>query len=109
MMRSVFTALAITALSAIPSQAASITFNLNCELGNTTVNCPVASYGTVTLDELPGDGDLLLTVDLTGTGEKFKDLLFNYNGSAAAITAGSGTTNLLDPNGETLPPYSGRF
>src|SRR5262245_17898781 len=112
MTRSVITAFALTALSAIPSQAASITFDLNCVIGHPTggdVQCGVPSYGTVTFSDSPGSGDIQLTVDLAGTGEKFKDLFFNYNGSAVGITAGSGTTNLLDPNDVSHAPYTGKF
>ena len=112
MMRSVFAALALTALSAIPSQAASISFDLNCVIGHPTgdgVTCGVPSYGIVTFSDSPGNGDVLLTVNLAGSGEKFKDLLFNYNGSAVGITAGSGTANLLDPDDLSHAPYTGKF
>lgn len=114
MKRSLGLALALMAFSAIPSQAASITFNLNCVVGHPTpgqVQCggSIPSYGTVTLSDSPGNGDILLTVDLAGTGEKFKDLFFNYAGSGVAITAGAGTTNLLDPNNVSHAPYSGKF
>jgi hypothetical protein len=62
----------------------------------------------VTFDDSPGDGDILLTVDLAGTGEKFKDLYFNYGGSAAGITAGTGT-NLLFTDALSGNPYGGLF
>ena len=112
MTRSFVLALALVSFSAMPSQAASITFDLNCVLRHPTpgdVQCAVPSYGTVTFSDSPGNGDVLLTVDLLGTGEKFKDLLFNYNGPAAGITAGSGTGNLLDPDDVSHGPYSGKF
>lgn len=107
-------ALALTALSALPGQAASISFDLNCIVGHPTpgqVQCggAIPSYGSVTFDDSPGNGDVRLTVNLAGTGEKFKDLFFNYGGSGVAITAGSGTTNLLDPNDVSHAPYTGRF
>jgi hypothetical protein len=112
MKRFVAIAVAVTAFSAAPTQAASIAFDLNCVIGHPTggdVQCGVPSYGTVTFSDSPGNGDILLTVALEGTGEKFKDLLFNYNGSAVAITAGSDATNLLDPDDVSHSPYSGKF
>ena len=112
MKRSVLIALAMTTLSAIPSQAASITFDLNCVIGHPTpgeTQCGVPSYGTVTFSDSPGNGDIQVTVDLAGTTEKFKDFYFNYNGSAVGITAGSGTTNLLDLNNVSHSPYTGMF
>jgi hypothetical protein len=113
MLRSALTAFALLALTAIPSQADSITFDLNCVLGHPSagsIQCGVpTTYGTVTLSDSPGDGDILLTVGLAGSGEKFKDLFFNYNGSAAGITAGAGPSNLLDPNDISHGPYSGKF
>jgi hypothetical protein len=111
MTRTVITALALTALSAIPSQAASITFDLNCKLGQAGpggMQCGVPSYGTVTFDDMNGSGDIQLTVNLT-IGTKFKDLFFNYNGSAAGITADSGASNLLDRDDRSHAPYTGRF
>jgi len=111
MTRTVITALALTALSAIPSQAASITFDLNCNLGQAApgaMQCGVPSYGTVTFDDMNGSGDVRLTVDLTA-GTKFKDLFFNYNGSAVGITADEGASNLLDPDDWSHAPYTGRF
>src|SRR5262245_24936648 len=78
---------------AAAAEANSITFNLNCIL--TTSGCtPSGSFGTITIDDahvslVPGAGDLYLTVDLVGTTEKFRDLLLNYSGSAAQITAGA--------------------
>lgn len=89
------------------AHASSVTFDLNCVL-NSAVTCGVPSYGTVTFDDSPGNGDILLTVNLAGAGEKFKDLFFNYGGSAAGITAGTGT-NLLSPNNLHGNPYDGLF
>jgi hypothetical protein len=99
------------------AQASSIIFDLNCIIGQngpSGVSCGVPSFGTVTLSDSPGNGDILVTVDLvplsSGSGpNKFKDLFFNYAGSAAAITAGSSTTDLLDPDNVAHAPYTGKF
>src|SRR5215831_17161100 len=89
------------------AEATSLTFNLDCVL--TTSGCtPSASYGTITLNDSPGNGDLLLTVDLAGTGEKFRDLEMNYSGGASQITSDDGQATLT-PNGFTLSPYLGSF
>jgi hypothetical protein len=93
------------------AHASSIAFDLNCALGpGGSSQCgSVPSYGTVTFDELT-NGDIRLTVDLAGTGGKFKDLFFNYEGSALNITAGDGSDNLLDPAGALgHAPYTGMF
>jgi hypothetical protein len=98
-------------LSVAPSRASSITFDLTCVVGHVgpgNVACGVPSYGSVTLDDLDGSGDVKVTVDLAGTGEKFKDLFFNYSGSAVGITAGTGTANLLGNNLGSAP-YTGKF
>jgi hypothetical protein len=98
---------------AAAAEANSITLNLNCIL--TTSGCtPSSSFGTITIDDahvslVPGAGDLYITVDLVGTTEKFRDLLLNYNGSAAQITAGADATNMLSPDGYTLTPYTGNL
>jgi hypothetical protein len=91
-------------------EAASITYNFNCIAQGTTCTSS-ASYGTLTLSDAPGNGDILVTVDLVGSGEKFKDLFLNYAGSAAKITStnNSGATNLYDPNDVSHAPYQGNF
>jgi hypothetical protein len=97
------------AAAARPVHAGSMTFQLNCTLSNDNTTCtPHATLGTVMFTEL-ADGDIGVTVDLAGTGEKFTDLMFNFGGTAAWITAGSGSTNLLAANGHDHDPYGGLF
>ena len=96
------------------AEATSITFQLNCVLNPAAGGgCgPSATFGTVTLSDSPGNGDLLLTVDFTGsgTGEHFKDLMLNYGGSAGCISIGTcASGNLLSLDSHSHAPYGGNF
>ena len=97
--------------AAPPVHASSLTFQLNCTLSNDNTTCaPHATLGEVTFTELT-DGDIGITVALLGTDEKFKDLMFNFVGTATWMTAGDNLTqNLLHPApGIQTSPYDGYF
>ena len=63
-------------------------------------------YGTVTLDDLGGGGQIQLTVDVQGSAGKFRDLMLNFDGQGiTSISSGDGHATLV-PDGYVLHPYS---
>jgi PEP-CTERM motif len=107
-----FAFIAVVLGTAGVAQASTIVFNLNCDLANNpAITCGVASYGSITLDDAPGDGDIKVTVDLAGNDvNHFKDLFFNYDGPADKITTGAATDpDLLNFDTFGHSPYDGKF
>jgi hypothetical protein len=67
----------------MPARAsAAVIMDLDCILASSTCT-PSASFGTITIDDIVGG--VSVTVDLAGTGEKFRDLRLNL-ASAFALT-----------------------
>jgi hypothetical protein len=103
--------LAAAAAFAPNSQAASITAQLTCSLNilNSSGSCNnIGPFGTVKIDDTPGNGDLLLTVDLFNATPKFRDLMLNFAGTATTISSSDGQAE-LDPDGFSIAPYGGLF
>lgn len=103
--------LAAAAAFAPNSQAASITAQLTCSLNilNSSGSCNnIGPFGTVKIDDTPGNGDLLLTVDLLNATPKFRDLMLNFAGTALTISSSDGQATLT-PNGFSINPYTGLF
>jgi hypothetical protein len=92
------------------AQAASITFNLDCVL-NTTPCAPTSVFGTVTLTDGTGanTGKVEVAVNLAGSGQKFKDLLFNFSGPETSFTSSDGQTLAFGANAFAINPYNGLF
>ena len=92
------------------AQAASITFNLDCVL-NSTPCAPAAIFGTVTLTDGTGanTGKVEVAVNLAGTGQKFRDLLFNFTGPETSFTSSDGQSLQYGSNAFVLNPYNGLF
>lgn len=97
-------------IGAICAPAATLTFSLTCVLnGISSVGCVNNTvFGTVTLATTADPNQLTLTVDLVGTGQKFRDLMLNYNGSSTLISSADGQAS-LSSNAFSIPPYSGQF
>jgi hypothetical protein len=100
----------ILGFGAADANAASITFDLNCVL-NTTPCVGVSSFGTVTLTDGTGanTGKVEVAVNLAGTGQKFKDLLFNFTGPETQFTSSDGQTLVYGSNAFVINPYNGLF
>ncbi len=78
----ILAAFIMLALCVQPAHASTITADLNCLIvgANTLGACPGPdSSGTVTLDDLIVAGSIQVTVDLLGTGMKFRDLMLNFD------------------------------
>jgi hypothetical protein len=91
-----------------PVWAGQITFNFDCILVNKTTCAPSETYGTLTLSDSPGNGDLLLTLDLVGERDKFRHLMLNYSGPAARIRSTDRQAE-YDENDLRFRPFRGRF
>jgi hypothetical protein len=101
-------AAALFLLSAAQALAAQITFEFNCILVSKKACSPSAVFGTMTLSDSPDNGDLLLTLDLVGSYDKFRHLMLNYSGPAERITSSDRQAE-LDQNDYKLRPYKARF
>jgi len=66
----------LLATGAMPTQAATITWDMKCEIGGTGVDCGDFVYGTLTLDDIVGGVDAELT---SVAGGKFGGLYLNSN------------------------------
>lgn len=102
-------------LGAQDAVAGILTFDLTCVFNGLNVHPCVSgpSFGTVTLKDPADDGGLAagqisVAVDLGGTGQKFRDLMLNFSGSAASISSSDGQVT-LSPNGFNIDPYNGLF
>ncbi len=103
--------LAAAAAFAPHSQGASITAQLTCSLNvlKSSGACNnIGPFGTVKIDDTPGDGDLRITVDLINATPKFRDLMLNFAGTALSISSTDGQAG-LSPNGFSISPYTGLF
>ncbi len=102
---------AVLALYVHPARAELLTAALTCTLaGPTSISCdPSFSYGTVTLDDFDGGGPLTLTVDLTGVGGKFRNLMLNFEGPPGSAVWSLDSQASLSYNGYSLAPYVGEF
>jgi hypothetical protein len=103
--------LAAAAALAPNLQAAGITAELTCSLNilNSSGACnDIGPYGTVKIDDTPGNGDLKLTVDLLNATPKFRDLMLNFGGAATSVSSADGQAT-LSPNGFSITPYAGLF
>ncbi|MBI4907441.1 MAG: PEP-CTERM sorting domain-containing protein [Acidobacteria bacterium] len=109
-MRKLLTFALLTPLAITTAKAASVTIDLTCVLnGINAVGCVNGtSFGTVTLASTADPNQIALTVDLAGTGQKFRDLMLNYNGASTSITSTDGLASLV-PDGFSITPYGGLF
>jgi hypothetical protein len=106
----VYGALAVLALCGQPARGDVLTAELTCVLaGPSSVGCGAVSYGTVTLDDSVGHGQISLTVDLTDVADKFRDLLLNFYGAGITTVSSADDQASLSPDGLSLAPYQGRF
>lgn len=98
------------AVCAVAANGATITYDLRCVLnGNVPANCASnPSFGTVSISDIVNG--VSVTVDLAGTGQKFRDLMLNA-GSAVTITNDGDPNNVVQysSNGFSITPYSGLF
>ncbi len=106
----IYAVLAALALSGQPAHADALTANLNCILaGSNLVSCsPSFFFGTVTLDDSVGGGQISLTVNVQGYAGKFRDLMLNFDDGGTlitSVTSEDGQASLL-PDGFSLPPYN---
>jgi len=103
--------LAAAAAFAPSSQAASITAELTCSLNVLNTSCNnIGPYGTVKLDDSIGNGDLTITVTLGNPGQKFRDLMLAFSGSAATVTENDPNNIVtLSSDAFTINPYLGAF
>lgn len=89
------------------ADAAPIVLNLDCVI-NFNPCQPSAIYGTITLNQV-GSG-VSITVDLAGSGQKFRDLMLSYSGLATRIIDDDPLNSVfLSPNGFRIHPYDGLF
>jgi len=107
-----YVVLTALALGGQPAHADLLTANLNCILsGSNELSCsPGYFFGTVTLDDSVGGGQISLTVDVQGIAGKFRDLMLNFDGPGITwVSSGDGQASLV-PDGFSLPPYhDGKF
>jgi hypothetical protein len=101
-------AAAVFLIGGSPVWAAQITFNFDCILVNRTTCAPSETYGTLTLSDSPGNGDLLLTLDLMGVRDKFRHLMLNYSGPAARLRSTDRQAE-YDENDLRFRSFRGRF
>ena len=94
----------------VDASAATITFNLDCVL-NSTPCSPTSSFGSVTLTDGSGAnaGKVEVAVNLAGSGQKFKDLLFNFTGPETSFTSSDGQTIAFGADAFAINPYNGLF
>ena len=112
---SVYGALVVLALCCQPARGDLLTADLTCVLnGSNSVTCdPLSYFGTVTLDDSVGSGQLRLRVDVHDIAGKFRGLMLNFfDVDSVGITqvwSDDGQASLL-PDGYWLPPYNdGKF
>lgn len=105
-------ALAAVLLLAPVSQADTITAELTCILNNLNAGpCGSAGpFGTVKLDDSVGNGDIKITVTLGNPGQKFRDLMLAFGGTATSITENDpNNIVILKADSFTISPYLGAF
>ena len=113
MKRVAFAFMALAMLAGFGSgqlRAATITFNLVCVLNAlNTIPCNTSGpvFGTVTLSD-NGSGGVVVSVDLVGTTQKFRDMMLNFSGAATSLSSSDGLAS-LNPNGLSINPYNGLF
>jgi len=95
----------LLALGAAPAQAATITWDMKCEIGGTGVDCGDFVYGTLTLEDIAGGVDAELT---STAGGKFGSLYLNTN-AIPTYLSGDVTGGEYSPNGLTADGYPGLF
>ncbi|HTV02669.1 MAG TPA: hypothetical protein VMF13_19115 [Luteitalea sp.] len=101
------TAAALQLLHASGASAGTVSFKLDCYLNTTPCTPAGTSYGTLTLADVVGG--IQVTVDLAGTGHKFRDLMLNYS-SPVPITDNDSSNNIaMVGNGYSIQPYNGLF
>jgi len=104
----VFASLAVVQPSA---EATTVTLPLDCVLNGLPGDhgCPTNPadpFGFLTLKDV-AIGQVQLTVNLAGTGQKFKNLMLNFIPMGIDFTGFTGGT--LSPNSFNIPPYAGLF
>jgi len=104
-------ALVLLALCSPRANAALMTFDLVCVMNQANALCgnQVSSFGTVTLDDSVGVGQIGVSVNLAGTGEQFRDLMLNFSGAGVTTISSTDGQVLLSPNGFSIEPYAGLF
>src|SRR5262245_30011540 len=102
--------LCVLVATALGGIAAPVTFDLTCVLnGDVPGNCSGnPSFGTVMLDEVVGG--VTVSVELVGTGQKFRDLMLNATVPVTVSNDGdSGNTVFYSSDGFSINPYDGMF
>jgi hypothetical protein len=100
---------ALASLAASPAEA--LVFTLNCQEDGSN-NCTAGpSFGTITiLDNLIDATTVDVTIDLTGVGRTFRDLLLNFNpafDNTGWTVNGLTTGFTADEDNISLPPLNG--
>ena len=95
----------LLALGAAPAQAATITWDMKCEIGGTGVDCGDFVYGTLTLEDISGGVDAELN---SVAGGKFGGLYLNTDVMPTSIS-GEFSSMTWSPNAITADGYPGLF
>lgn len=98
----------LLALGAMPAQAATITWDMKCEIGGTGVDCGDFVYGTLTLVDDFVDGGVDATLDSIAGG-KFGGLYLNSNLAPSDITGDDVDGWSYDANLKSPGGYPGFF
>ena len=102
---------ALCTLAPTPAHAGLVSFDLTCIMNglNSQACTNAGSFGTIQLtDDGLSPGEVKLTVDLAGTGQKFRDLMLNLGPGFTDVFSTDGQVT-LDYNSFTIPPYGGAF
>ena len=107
--------LALFGLSLNSAVATPVVFDLTCVLNGLNSHACVdgPSFGTVSLIDMADDGslkpgDVRVTVDLAGTGHKFRDLMLNLGSGFTSVSSSDGQAS-LGFNSFNITPYNGLF
>ena len=97
------------------ASATPLRFDLTCVLNglNSRACVDAGSFGTVTLVDMLDDitlnpGEVRVTVDLAGTGHKFRDLMLNLGPGFTSLSSSDGQAG-LSYDGFSISPYNGLF
>ena len=107
--------LALFGLSINTAVATSVELDLTCVLNGLNSHACVdgPSFGTVSLIDMFGDhslnpGEVRVTVDLAGTGHKFRDLMLNLGQGFTSVSSTDAQVS-MGYNSYSITPYNGMF